>query len=155
MSNTVRLFISSDLSGTCIGNRYLRRDCSEVLFVFQDTQIELAALRKQVYPALRSRANSLGLQLHIIDPFHYIESCNRAGNSNEDNGGGEGGVEESLLPYKLEEEGVFHLMVKEIQLCHRFSAGTVYVVSKIEPSKLSILTNVTVCIDTLVATIWS
>ena len=131
MSNTVRLFISSDLSGTCIGNRYLRRDCSEVLFVFQDTQIELAALRKQVYPALRSRANSLGLQLHIIDPFHYIESCNRAGNSNEDNGGGEGGVEESLLPYKLEEEGVFHLMVKEI---HRISAGTVYVVSKIEPN---------------------
>ena len=100
-------------------------------FAYLDTQTELAALRKQVYPALQSHANSLGLQLHIIDPFHCIESYNKAGNSDENNGE-EGCVEESLLPYKLEEEGVFQLTVKEIDLCHQLSAGVAYIVSEIK-----------------------
>ena len=82
-------------------------------FAFPDAVYERKALTERVYTQLKQHARSLGLQLHTVDMYAGLSDIH----------------DDRELPYKMEDEGVFDLCLKEIELCHGISAGPSFIVS--------------------------
>ena len=78
-----------------------------------DAVQERKALAEHVFTQLKQHARSLGLQLHIVDMYADLKAIH----------------DNRELPYKMEDEGVFELCLKEIELCHKISTGPSFIVS--------------------------
>ena len=136
LSRSVRLYISSEFSGTPF-NPPLWLAIKPCLFIVLlipaplDSRCEKQYLWEKVIPELRQFCQTLGLQFHAVDLFRSLPRglpCTTSSSSSEGEGEREGEGGDRLL-YLLELQGALQLALKEIKLCQRVSAGPTFVVS--------------------------
>lgn len=84
--------------------------CFKSDIIISDAHIERQELWKNVFPTVRLYAQSLGLHLHLIDPYHMID-CN------------------PTIPFIFENKEIYRLNLKEICTSQELSAGSSFMVS--------------------------
>ena len=85
--------------------------------LYIDCLHERKALWDMVIPFVRQYGDSLGLQVHVVDMHQGLDLSNA-----ED-------IKEEVLPFLMEENGLYLLALKEIQLSHELSSGPSFIVS--------------------------
>ena len=113
--------------------------------LYIDCLHERKALWDMVIPFLRQYGDSLGLQVHLVDMHQGLDLRNA-----ED-------IKEEVLPFLMEENGLYLLALKEIQLSHELSSGPSFIVScacYIQYKYIEMLICYCLFLDTSMSEVW-